>query len=458
MPSNIKISPNPKPEISNNETVAIPTASKPDKIEFDLLIPSDNDTATERTEETSKDQKTQEKKESKDLPLTLMSVIPPIIIELQKNNIDVLKENLETDKKAAENSESAPSKIPENQTQELDTILTDKLLASTQSDLDAEKTEKINQNEKLIENIKELLNDRLNSDDDKLIQNTSKQGTKAEVDKTIIAMGKLANKEDEVKQPSARVETIIFEENGIDTAIKNFSINEDKSDGTLIAHYEDEMNNRQDIDKFAVTEGKKMPVEANFVRNVNEMGEKMSMKRNAQLSENSQMYLNQSVEGQHQKIDIKYAEDFDGGEIKIKSISTNLLEEIKPHLLTIRHNNSVNDMTIKLKPDGETELSIRMVLNGEKIVATACVEKGDWYVLRSQWGELQNALTKYGVDLGSLNFGNNANQNAQRWNYSGDDNTAKINPSKITLTVSNSPSTEGTRKYSLVHNGWECWA
>lgn len=456
MPSTLQISSNPKPEISNNETAAIQTASKPEKIDFDLLIPSDNHIATDRTEETSKDQKTQKKEESKDLPLALMTVIPPIIIELQRNNTDVLKENLQTDKNITKSFESEPSKMSENQTQEPDTILPEKLLASKEPDLDAEKTENINQNEKLIEDLKELLNDRLNSDDDKLIQNTSKQGTK--VDKTIIAMSKLANKEDKVKPSSTRVESIIFEGDGADGSIKNISRNEDKSDGTLIAHYEDEMNNRQDIDKFAVSEGKKMPVEANFVKNVNEVGEKMSMKRNAQLSENSQMYLNQSVEGQHQKIDIKYADDFDGGEIKIKSISTRLLEEIKPHLLTIRHNNSVNDMTIKLKPDLETELSIRMVLNGEKIVATACVEKGDWYVLRSQWGELQNALTKYGVELGSLNFGNNANQNAQRWNYSGDDNAEKINRSKTILTVSNSPSTEGTRKYSLVHNGWECWA
>ncbi|MGB9604031.1 MAG: hypothetical protein ACPMAG_14700, partial [Limisphaerales bacterium] len=228
--------------------------------------------------------------------------------------------------------------------------------------------------------------------------------------------------------------------------------------GTFIAQYEIKMNSKQDIDKFAVLERQKIPVEANLPGDANEVGEKIFDRKYQQSFETGQVNPGSSLTQEYQKIAVEYTADYDGGEIKIKSLSEKLVDEIKSHLLTIRHNHSDNALTVKLMPDSETELSLRMVLNGGKILATAFLEKGDWYLLKSQWGELQNMVAKYGVELGSLNIDSGANQNARHWSY------REFYPDSIDTGIKanrlpgNMPSTEQANKYSRVHHGWECWA
>lgn len=74
------------------------------------------------------------------------------------------------------------------------------------------------------------------------------------------------------------------------------------------------------------------------------------------------------------------------------------------HVTELRHTGA-NEMAVVLKPDAETQLSLRLSLsrNGE-VNVQARYERGDAQMLAANWGDIRHSLAQQGVRLGALEF------------------------------------------------------
>lgn len=63
------------------------------------------------------------------------------------------------------------------------------------------------------------------------------------------------------------------------------------------------------------------------------------------------------------------------------------------------------EMSVVLRPDAETQISLRLSLggSGEVLVQARC-EEGDAQALAANWGEIRHSLAQQGVRLGALEF------------------------------------------------------
>jgi hypothetical protein len=87
------------------------------------------------------------------------------------------------------------------------------------------------------------------------------------------------------------------------------------------------------------------------------------------------------------------------------SASMELLQSsVLKHVTELRHMGAT-EMAVVLKPDAETQLSLRLSLgsNGEVTVQARC-EQGDAQLLAANWGEIRHSLAQHGVRLGALEF------------------------------------------------------
>lgn len=75
----------------------------------------------------------------------------------------------------------------------------------------------------------------------------------------------------------------------------------------------------------------------------------------------------------------------------------------------LRHTGAT-EMSVVLKPDSGTELSLRLSLaaNGEVSVQARC-DQGDGQLLAANWGEIRDSLAQQGVRLGALEFTSDRN-------------------------------------------------
>ncbi len=87
------------------------------------------------------------------------------------------------------------------------------------------------------------------------------------------------------------------------------------------------------------------------------------------------------------------------------TLQSNLLK----HVSELRHTGAT-EMSVVLKPDAGTELSLRLSMgtNGEVTVQARC-EQGDGRLLAANWGEISHSLAQQGVRLGALEFSSDRN-------------------------------------------------
>lgn len=81
-----------------------------------------------------------------------------------------------------------------------------------------------------------------------------------------------------------------------------------------------------------------------------------------------------------------------------------LQSSVLKHVTELRHAGAA-EMSVVLKPDAETQLSLRLSLgsNGEITVQARC-EQGDAQLLAANWGDLRSSLAQQGVRVSALEF------------------------------------------------------
>lgn len=63
------------------------------------------------------------------------------------------------------------------------------------------------------------------------------------------------------------------------------------------------------------------------------------------------------------------------------------------------------EMSVVLRPDAETQISLRLSLGGRgEVLVQARCEEGDAQALAANWGEIRHSLAQQGVRLGALEF------------------------------------------------------
>ncbi len=236
-------------------------------------------------------------------------------------------------------------------------------------------------------------------------------------------------------------ETMRSEEKPI---IKTFD-SKDSNNGTLVAQRVDDMNKKQEMDKIAVYEGQNIPVKDT------EGVKKTNLDKQERTVNVERYYPNSLLTSESKKLDI--TEELAPERNLSSNIVEKLASEIKPYLITIRHH-SADNITVKVKPDIETEISLKMVLNSDRIIASASLNRGDWLLLKSHWSELQTLLSRYGVELGSLNIGDGSTRNQNRQSFY-DYQETKFNNTSANISQINK---DKERKPHLVYGGWERWA
>lgn len=145
--------------------------------------------------------------------------------------------------------------------------------------------------------------------------------------------------------------------------------------------------------------------------------------------------------------------NFHGGGIGAK-----VVDELKPHIFSIKQNKA-DDITVRIKVDDNTELSIRMYAHDGKIFASAFLEKGDFLPLKHHWMELQENLSKYGVDLGMLSMSNGEKRQNR---YKNNEEQFEIVPINVQHDFLKVKEQEKVRQVALDvvedKSGWESWA
>jgi hypothetical protein len=59
-------------------------------------------------------------------------------------------------------------------------------------------------------------------------------------------------------------------------------------------------------------------------------------------------------------------------------------------------------VAVVLRPDGETELSLRVLSRNGKVEAFARCDRGDFHLLNARWPELQEYMRQHGINLSDL--------------------------------------------------------
>ncbi|MBI5799101.1 MAG: hypothetical protein HZA92_00035 [Verrucomicrobia bacterium] len=88
-----------------------------------------------------------------------------------------------------------------------------------------------------------------------------------------------------------------------------------------------------------------------------------------------------------------------------------LQSSLLKHVTELRHTGAT-EMAVVLRPDGETQLALRLTFSssGEVTVQARC-EQGDAQTLAANWGDIRHSLAQQGVRLGALEFSSERNPN-----------------------------------------------
>ncbi len=132
----------------------------------------------------------------------------------------------------------------------------------------------------------------------------------------------------------------------------------------------------------------------------------------------------------------------------------------------------LDSMSVVLRPDPQTEISLSVKMSDGKIEAHAICERGDFNGLSAQWGQLQQSLSRQQVELAPLRDANTQNGNSDQAPSRGF-SQSQGNPQpreekpktsfadELAPLRSNAPTTKAApRPMVTVINGrrWETWA
>jgi hypothetical protein len=85
----------------------------------------------------------------------------------------------------------------------------------------------------------------------------------------------------------------------------------------------------------------------------------------------------------------------------VESATKSLAQEILHSAVRFRSIRA-ESMSVVLRPDGQTELTLQLTLHQGRIEVEARVQRGDWTTLQAQWAQLQQTLSQQGVRLNAL--------------------------------------------------------
>jgi hypothetical protein len=131
-------------------------------------------------------------------------------------------------------------------------------------------------------------------------------------------------------------------------------------------------------------------------------------------------------------------------------------ELVASHAMRLENADS-DTLTVVLKPEAGTRISLELRQNSEGIQAQAALQQGDYQHLNQNWSDLQQRLDQRGIRLGPLldqgSFGNSSNEQSKPQSnqpaeafagseFAGVRTSAKMNPAVRAKTAA----------------GWETWA
>lgn len=129
----------------------------------------------------------------------------------------------------------------------------------------------------------------------------------------------------------------------------------------------------------------------------------------------------------------------------------------------MRLNHSGNEaMRVVIEPVSGTRISVELRMNNGSVEAQAVLHRGDFQFLTQHWSELQQRLEPRGINLGSLEFSNQASTD-QRGSQGSGRQPAEEPPLRSAFaefafdgSMNSIPSRARSR--GKTHPGWETWA
>lgn len=171
------------------------------------------------------------------------------------------------------------------------------------------------------------------------------------------------------------------------------------SHGTLVAQLENRVKNSEKTAEIAPAAEQKMPVRDVLRRAVAEVSRAESF----QADTHADQILNANFASEARET------------IPVKSLqAAHLVESIRTEVTTLRQSSDTT-MTVVLRPDSGTQLSLNLSIGRDGAVhAQARCERGDFQTLQAQWPQLQQSLAAHGIRIADLANQNNTQQQNHR--------------------------------------------
>ena len=132
----------------------------------------------------------------------------------------------------------------------------------------------------------------------------------------------------------------------------------------------------------------------------------------------------------------------------------------------------LHDWVVRIRPDQETELNLRLTLHENQLIVHARLDRGSWDAVASSWPDLQAQLASRGVHLQGLESATaqslvSQNTNSMSSEGFGQRNHSSENPRSQELQDLNQMfqletperrKPQPTTKSASSGNGWESWA